>query len=267
MRFDKVMKVFLVGSILTLYGCANGNGNVDYISPLGYSHLADYLSDTFERANCIGVIFSNQGKKSINADGLKYELNGRNIKCYVTSIEESISRYCASKGGQMIQGNSWCQVNKEPLFNINYGSDTSRRVWGVSSEPFSSVEQSNLQTRQQWLDSAERLGFISERVQQRIDLDKEISLEKDKAENERKKIEMNAEVNTQIGDLICKEDYDADPYRYPSKPYYKAYVEKKVGDKTQLRLVWHGGDGFVINDINENNKIVWVSPKGWKHCE
>lgn len=188
MRFDKVMKAFLVGSILTLYGCANGNGNVDYISPLGYSHLADYLSDTFERANCIGVIFSNQGKKSINADGLKYELNGRNIKCYVTSIEESISRYCASKGGQMIQGNSWCQVNKEPLFNVNYGSDTSRRVWGVSSEPFSSVEQSNLQTRQQWLDSAERLGFISERVQQRIDLDKEISLEKDKAENERKKL-------------------------------------------------------------------------------
>lgn len=267
MRFERVLKVCLIGSMLTLYGCANGSKDIDYINPQGYVNLADYLADAFERANCIGVTLSNQGEKSISSDGLKYELNGRNIRCYVTSIEESISRYCTAKGGQMIQGDSWCQVNKEPLFHVNYGSDTSKGVWGVPSQVFFTVEKSSLQTRQQWLASAEHLGFISERVQQRIDMDKKISLEKEKAESERKEIEMNSEVNTQIGDLICKEDYDADPYQYPSKPYFKAYVEKKVGEKIQLRLVWHGGDGFNIDDINENNKIIWVSPKGWRHCE
>ena len=82
----------------------------------------------------------------------------------------------------------------------------------------------------------------------------------------KKYIEMNAEVAVSIGDLICREDYEAKPYQYPGIAYYKAYVEKKEKNKLQLRLVWHGGDGFVVNDITNLNNIIWSSPKGWRHC-
>ncbi|MDW9215735.1 hypothetical protein SE957_23970 [Escherichia coli] len=42
-------------------------------------------------------------------------------------------------------------------------------------------------------------------------------------ENKRK----NTPVKADVGDLICKEDYEAKPYQYPGTAYYKAYVEKK----------------------------------------
>ncbi|EFI3271195.1 hypothetical protein BCC92_005015, partial [Escherichia coli] len=78
--------------------------------------------------------------------------------------------------------------------------------------------------------------------------------------------EKNTPVKADVGDLICKEDYEAKPYQYPGTAYYKAYVEKKEKNKLQLRLVWHGGNGFVVNDITSSNNIIWSSPNGWRHC-
>ncbi|RWS65919.1 hypothetical protein DN597_21245 [Enterobacter cloacae] len=85
-------------------------------------------------------------------------------------------------------------------------------------------------------------------------------------EKERVVREKNMEVDTKVGDLICREDYEAKPYQYPGVAYYKAYVEKKEKNKLQLRLVWHGGDRFLVNDITNVNNIIWSSPKGWRHC-
>ncbi|TYF90401.1 hypothetical protein DJ536_22755 [Enterobacter hormaechei] len=116
------------------------------------------------------------------------------------------------------------------------------------------------------MSSAERLGYISERVQQQTDIEKKVDLANEINEKQKKYIEMNAEVAVSIGDLICREDYEAKPYQYPGVAYYKAYVEKKEKNKLQLRLVWHGGDGFVVNDITNVNNIIWSSPKGWRHC-
>ncbi|EGX15093.1 hypothetical protein ECTX1999_5398 [Escherichia coli TX1999] len=45
------------------------------------------------------------------------------------------------------------------------------------------------------------------------------------------------------------------------------HMLKKRKNKLQLRLVWHGGNGFVINDIAPSNNIIWSSPNGWKHCD
>ncbi|GAB5139808.1 TPA: hypothetical protein ACNLHH_004349 [Escherichia coli] len=50
---------------------------------------------------------------------------------------------------------------------------------------------------------------------------------KEVAELQRKTKEKNTPVNADVGDLICKEAYEAKPYQYPGTAYYKAYVEKK----------------------------------------
>lgn len=250
---------------LALCGCSSSDVDVKYIAPTKYTNIASYLNDTFEGSNCIGTIFTSQGNKLIDSSGLKYELKGRNIRCYNRSIENAINRYCIAKGGRMTQGDLWCRVNKEPLFYVNYGSKNSRL--GLSSQNFFSVERSGSQTKQQWIDSAERLGFISERIQQQKELDSMNLKIKDDHEKQLKIKEMNVPVNASVGDLICRKDYEAKPYQYPGIAYYKAYVERKENNKLQLRLVWHGGDGFVVNDISTINNIIWSSPNGWKHCD
>ncbi len=89
------------------------------------------------------------------------------------------------------------------------------------------VEQGSVQGRQQWLRAAERLGFLRKRVLLQQKLENEINEKKEAAELQRKTKEKNTPVNADVGDLICKEDYDAKPYQYPGTAYYKAYVEKK----------------------------------------
>lgn len=262
---QKGMKVATLLTLFTLSGCSSIR-DVEYIDPEGYSDVASYLSETFEKSNCIGTTFSSQGRKFINSDGLNYQLSATNIRCYVASIEESIDRYCVAKQGEMVQGGTWCVVNKMPLFHVKYSPDTSLTKIGLGTRVFSTVEPPNSQAKQQWLSSAERLGYISERAQQQIDINNKIDLANEIDKKQKKYIEMNAEVDASIGDLICREDYEAKPYQYPGIAYYKAYVEKKEKNKLQLRLVWHGGDGFVVNDITNVNNIIWSSPKGWRHC-
>ena len=135
----KMMMVALVSSTLTLSGCSSTR-DVEYIDPKGYSDVASYLSETFEKSNCIGTIFSSQGRRFINSDGLNYQLSATNIRCYVASIEESIDRYCVAKQGNMVQGGTWCEVNKMPLFHVNYSPDTSLTKIGLGSRVFSTVE-------------------------------------------------------------------------------------------------------------------------------
>lgn len=266
MEQQKGIKVAALLVLLTLAGCSSTR-NVEYIDPKGYSDVASYLSATFEASNCIGAVFSSQGRKFINSDGLNYQLGGKNLRCYVTSIEESINRYCVAKQGSMVQGDTWCVANQMPLFHVIYTPDTSITSVGLGSDHFSTIEPLSSQSEQQWLSTAEKLGYISERVQRKIEIDKKISFANEQDERKKKSIEMNAEVNASVGDLICREDYEAKPYQYPGVAYYKAYVERKEKGKLQLRLVWHGGDGFVIDDITNMNNVLWSSPKGWRHCK
>lgn len=259
-----VRKNIMIIFVTTLLSGCSSVGNIKHVEPSKYVHVTDYLNDIFEKSNCIGTVFSPQGRISTDADGLKYQLNGENIRCYSDSIENAVEKYCVYKGGEIVQGGRWCKVNGEPLFHINYGYDG--KHYGVPKENFMVVEQGSFQGRQQWLSAAERLGFLSKRVQLQQKLEDEINAKKEAAELQRKIKEKNTPVNADVGDLICKEDYEAKPYQYPGTAYYKAYVEKKEKNKLQLRLVWHGGNGFVINDITPSNNIIWSSPNGWKHC-
>ncbi|ENH4709277.1 hypothetical protein ABV636_004775 [Salmonella enterica] len=248
----------------TLLGGCSSVGNIKDVEPSKYVHVTDYLNDAFEKSNCIGTVFSPQGRIFTDTDGLKYQLNGKNIRCYSDSIENAVEKYCFHKGGEIVQGGRWCKVNGEPLFYISYGYDG--KHYGVPQENFMVVEQGNFQEKQQWLNAAERLGFLSKRVQLQQKLKDEFNAKKEDVELHQKLKEKNTPVNADVGDLICKEDDEAKPYQYPGSAYYKAYVEKKEKNKLQLRLVWHGGNGFIINDITSSNNIIWSSPNGWKHC-
>jgi len=62
------------------------------------------------------------------------------------------------------------------LFHVNYSPDTSLTKIGLGSRIFSTVEPPSSQAKQQWLSSAERLGYISERVQQQTDIEKKVDL-------------------------------------------------------------------------------------------
>lgn len=220
-----VRKNIMIIFVTTLLSGCSSVGNIKHVEPSKYVHVTDYLNDIFEKSNCIGIVFSPQGRISTDADGLKYQLNGENIRCYSDSIENAVEKYCVYKGGKIVQGGRWCKVNGEPLFHINYGNDG--KHYGVPKENFMVVEQGSFQGRQQWLSAAERLGFLSKRVQLQQKLEDEINAKKEAAELQRKIKEKNTPVNADVGDLICKEDYEAKPYQYPETAYYKAYVEKK----------------------------------------
>lgn len=261
----KGSRIIILLTTLILSGCSSVK-DVEYVDPGKYSDLASYLNEVFEKSNCTGTIFSPQGHKFVNSDGLNYQLSGRNLRCYVVSIEESINRYCTVKRGVMKQGGTWCVVGDSPLFHVDYSPDTSMVSTGLGSDNFSTVEPPETLSGKQWLNTAEKLGYISARVQHNIDVDKEIEASKEKAVKAMRDIQMNTPVNANIGDLICRDDYEVKSNQYPGTAYYKAYVEKKEKNKLQLRLVWHGGDGFVINDLTNVNNIIWSSPNGWRHC-
>ncbi|WP_228084744.1 MULTISPECIES: hypothetical protein [Enterobacteriaceae] len=259
MTIRKNLTIIFATTLLS--GCSSVD-NIKDVEPSKYVHITDYLNDVFEKANCIGTIFSPQGRIFTDADGLKYQLNGKNIRCYSDAIENAVEKYCIHREGEMVQGGRWCKVNGDPLFYIDYGSN-----WRHYGETVMAVEQGSFQGRQQWLSAAERLGFLSKRVLLQQKLENEFNAKKEAAELQRKMKEKNTPVYADVGDLICKEDYESKPYQYPGTAYYKAYVEKKVKNKLQLRLVWHGGNGFVINDVTPSNNIIWSSPNGWKHCD
>ena len=129
---------------------------------------------------------------------------------------------------------------------------------------FSTLEQDVTQSKNDWIKSAAKKGFVSEHQKIR---DEMLNMDEERKNEDRMINEMNTPVIAEIGDLICKRDYEVKPYQYPGVVYYKAYVERKVKDKMQLRLVWHGGDGFVINDVTPPSNIIWSSTKGWKLCD
>lgn len=220
-----IKKNIMIVFATTLLGGCGSVGNIKDVEPSKYVHVTDYLNDAFEKSNCVGSIFSPQGRISTDADGLKYQLNGENIRCYSESIETAVEKYCVYKRGEIVQGGSWCKVNGEPLFYINYGYDG--KHYGVPKENFMVVEQGSSQGKLQWLSTAERLGFLSKRVLLQQKLENEINAKKEAAELQLKIKEKNTPVKADVGDLICKEDYEAKPYQYPGTAYYKAYVEKK----------------------------------------
>ncbi|EEQ8018180.1 hypothetical protein GJM58_003763 [Escherichia coli] len=220
-----IKKNIIIVFATTLLGGCGSVGNIKDVEPSKYVHVTDYLNDAFEKSNCVGSIFSPQGRISTDADGLKYQLNGENIRCYSESIETAVEKYCVYKRGEIVQGGSWCKVNGEPLFYINYGYDG--KHYGVPKENFMVVEQGSSQGKLQWLSTAERLGFLSKRVLLQQKLENEINAKKEATELQLKIKEKNTPVKADVGDLICKEDYEAKPYQYPGTAYYKAYVEKK----------------------------------------
>jgi hypothetical protein len=42
-------------------------------------------------------------------------------------------------------------------------------------------------------------------------------------------------------------------------------MESKSGNKIKVRIVRHGGEKDIINDVTPN-PVVWVENKGWFHC-
>jgi hypothetical protein len=49
-------------------------------------------------------------------------------------------------------------------------------------------------------------------------------------------------VNVNVGDSICREDYDVPLHQYSSRIFYQGYVESKSGNKIKVRIVRHGGE-------------------------
>lgn len=184
-----IKKNIIIVFATTLLGGCGSVGNIKDVEPSKYVHVTDYLNDAFEKSNCVDSIFSPQGRISTDADGLKYQLNGENIRCYSESIETAVEKYCVYKRGEIVQGGSWCKVNGEPLFYINYGYDG--KHYGVPKENFMVVEQGSSQGKLQWLSTAERLGFLSKRVLLQQKLENEINAKKRShritIENKRKK--------------------------------------------------------------------------------
>ena len=244
---EKRMLLALVTSSVALSGC--GVHNVENTEPSKYHRAADYASDVVKRSGCIGriddLLFSS-GEIFVNDYGLNYSSSNAGLHCTKTSFRESMSRYCQSKSGVFLDG--WCSVDDVPIFKV---------------DGFTTLERGPSQSADKWIQSNRQWGIEGKRDQQVKSDERQRS---EMEEKERVVREKNMEVDTKVGDLICREDYEAKPYQYPGVAYYKAYVEKKEKNKLQLRLVWHGGDRFVVNDITNVNNIIWSSPRGWRRC-
>lgn len=249
MKLNNLMVVVIGGSGVSLFGC--GVNSVKYIEPSGYITASDYASAVIESSGCIGKIdglFISPGVKKITKEGLEYKFDGNNLHCSQTSFKDLMADYCRNKGGQPVQGDTWCRKNDDPLFYVG---------------ELSTLEKSANQSQEQWFNSALKKGFISERVQEKEAL---IAIENQKfAEKERSRVR-SVKINVNIGDSICREDYDVPQYQYSSKIYYKGYVESKSGSKLKVRIVSHGGEKDIINDVSPN-PVLWVENKGWFHCD
>lgn len=252
--------ISVIAAQFFLVGC-NSYRSVENVDPSSYQTVAAYSEKIFDSANCAYSLFVKQGQEYVDSDGLNYRLP-RNEVCYLDSIEKAIKQYCQSKGGYMRQDDEWCAVGDYPLFKVNF-IKTYKRYFADTN--YSTLERSTAQTPEQWVYSAEKKGFISERIRIKNQIEAQNRIQQKKLEEEEKNRKRNAVVKAKVGDLLCREDYEAPAYQYSSTPYYKAYVEDKQNGKYKLRLVWHGGKGFVINDIRDNT-IIWSSPNGWLFC-
>ena len=248
MKLNKLLVVMICSSGLALSGC--GVNSVKDIDPSGYSMASDYAFAVIEKSGCIGKIdglFVKSGEKRATKDGLEYIFSGNNLHCTQTSFKEQMANYCRSKGGEPVQGETWCRKDDTPLFYVG---------------ELSTLEKNANQSQEHWFSTALKRGFISERVQEKEAL---IAKENEKlAEKERTRIR-NMKGNVNVGDSICREDYDVPLYQYSSRIFYQGYVESKSGNKIKVRIVRHGGEKDIINDVTPN-PVVWVENKGWFHC-
>lgn len=248
MKLNNLIVVVISGSGFALSGC--GVNSVKYIEPSGYITASDYASAVIENSGCIGkvdALFISPGVKQTTREGLEYIFNGNNLHCSETSFKELMAGYCRNKGGQPVQGGTWCSQHDEPLFYVG---------------KLTTLEKSANQSHEQWFNSAIKKGFISERVQKKEAL---TATENQKlAEKERSRIR-SLKINFNIGDSICREDYDVPRYQYPSKIFYQGYVESKSGHKIKVRIFKHGGEKVIINDVTPN-PVLWVESTGWFHC-
>ncbi|HHP2754014.1 TPA: hypothetical protein ACRX4O_004545 [Klebsiella quasipneumoniae] len=248
MKLNKLKAVMICGSGFALFGC--GVNSVHYLKPSGYNTASDYAFAVIESSGCIGKIdglFTSSGVKKVTKDGLEYVFEGDNLHCSQTSFKDLMANYCRSKGGESVQGGTWCGKNDTPLFYVG---------------DLSTLERSTNQSDEQWFDIALRRGFISEREQK-----KEEQIAKDKAKIEEEELVrvMSRKIIANVGDSICRIDNDVVPYQYPSRVYYRGYVEAKADNKLKVRIFWHGGEGFIINDVTPN-PLIWTENKGWFHC-
>lgn len=244
---DKYKYIALAIFYMALSGC--GVHNVEHADPIKYHRAADYADDVVNSSGCIGKIDNlifKSGRIFVNEYGLNYSSDNANLHCAKRSFIEAMSLYCQSKSGQF--SNGWCSVGDNPLFKV---------------DGFTTLEKSPSQSAEEWAKSSRQYGYESKRWREFKESERKYN---EMMKKERITKEKNIAVDAEIGDLICREDYEAPPYQYPGVAYYKAYVEKKGGNKLQLRLVWHGGNGFVVDDITNTNNIIWSSPKGWHHC-
>lgn len=236
--------------VLFISGC--GARVIKNMNPQQYESAVDYAEAIVDASGCVGRIdgiFFSAGDKFIDHDGRHYISHYAASYCPRDSFISAMKQFCVSKGNEFDENTSWCKtkVGRTPVFYVN---------------DFSILEKSTTQTNKLWEEVAERKGFLSNRVKARIENEK---LMKEVEARERQK-RRSIRVDAKIGDILCYEDYDVPDYQYPTVAYYKAYVEDKKNGRYKLRIFWHGGDGFVINDV-KNNNIVWVSQSGWFHCE
>lgn len=243
--------LFIILSSVFISGCSVHE--IGFVNPVSYRRVADYAYDVIDRSGCMGhvdALFFPSGHKYTGRNGTYiYEAANPGAHCTVESFNSQVKQYCDSKGGFF--ENSWCSVNDYPLFAVGYGTK------------FNTIERGETQTIGEWLDSARKMGYRSK---------KEINLEMSNIESERLEKEgyknkvRNTKVVSDVGDMICKEDYSNRSSYFRGDVFYKGYVEKITNNKIQVRLVWHGGDGFSINDV-EQQPIIWSTPYGWYHCD
>lgn len=82
---------------------------------------SDYAFAVIEKSGCIGKIdglFVKSGEKRATKDGLEYIFSGNNLHCTQTSFKEQMANYCRSKGGEPVQGETWCRKDDTPLFYV-----------------------------------------------------------------------------------------------------------------------------------------------------
>ncbi|MEN4170746.1 hypothetical protein [Serratia marcescens] len=239
-------KLFVFLSVCFLAGC--GVRSMSLPNPKSYANAADYANALVSDARCTGsidrVLGFPVGKIFLDYKGrLNFAASNATAHCTKKDFSIAMGKYCHNKGG--VYQYSWCAVNNDPIFYVG---------------EFTTVEKGRLGNKE-WMEFAISQGFTNDEV--RANSQREYGAQQKKIQSI-----LRANVDANIGDLVCKydENYDVHIIEGSVKGVlYKGYVEGKSNDKYKIRLVWHG-EGNSSFDL-PNDKVIWSSQVGWFHCQ
>lgn len=174
-------------------------------------------------------------------------------------------KICDGKTGEMI--GAWCVLQgTEPLYYIKATSKLSRV--GRLAFDYILYENSGDLSVYEWKKFAVSTGFLTkDEMGLKIKNDNENASKKIEYEKLQDKVKKDKEIKDagvvmkgDVGTIICKED------KQYNRGGYKGYIEDRGSSKLKVRLFYHGTDGMIFNDV-EQQPIIWTSPLGWYVCK